>query len=155
MIDQVEKLYRYKAHLLRIVDGDTIKVEIDLGFGIFHRCTVRMYGIDTPECRTRNKFEKTWGLAAKYRLVDILSRENRDFVLQTSVDKKGKFGRVLGTVFLNDSSDLQPQGTNVNRLLVKENLAIPYMGGDKDKSRDQYSVRKLWETTYHGSEENG
>jgi micrococcal nuclease len=154
LIDQVNNNYRYKAHLLRIIDGDTIKVELDLGFGVFHRCMVRMYGIDTPESRTRNKFEKSWGLAAKYRLVEILSGHNRDFILETSVDKKGKFGRVLGTVFLNDESLLSPNGTNVNRLLVKENLAIPYTGGDKDDAREKYAVKQLWEKTYHGSEED-
>ena len=66
-------MYEYKAKVLRVVDGDTVDVDIDLGFGIWmHRERVRMMGIDTPESRTRDKVEKAFGLASKARLKELL-----------------------------------------------------------------------------------
>ena len=84
-------MYEYKCEVDRVVDGDTVDVIIDCGFSIFHKVRVRMYGIDTPESRTRDKDEKARGLMSKDFLVKELSKG--DVVIKTKKDKKGKFGR--------------------------------------------------------------
>ena len=80
--------YRYKATLLRVVDGDTIDIDVDLGFGVWLRKQrVRLMGIDTPESRTRNLAEKELGLASKARLEELLSVSQ--FTIITHKDGKG------------------------------------------------------------------
>ena len=118
------KLFHYNAKVTRVVDGDTVDCLIDMGFDLHHKQRVRLYGINTPETRTRDKIEKKAGLAAKARLVEML-KENKNYcVVKTSLDKKGKFGRTLGTLF-NDS------GKNLNETLVKEGHAERYTGGKR------------------------
>ena len=137
-------MYEYKAKLMRVVDGDTIDAEIDLGFNIFIKERIRFAGIDTPESRTRNKHEKSWGMAAKCRVIDLLNGDNSEFVLTTKIQKKGKFGRILGSIVLND-------GTEVSEVLLSEKLAIPYEGGNKDESREKYGVKELWEMNFYNT----
>ena len=137
-------MYEYKAKLIRVVDGDTIDAEIDLGFKIFIKERIRFAGIDTPESRTRHKHEKSWGLAAKCRVKDLLEYEDAEFTLTTELQKKGKFGRILGTVILAD-------GTSLSEILLDEKLAIPYEGGNKDESRLKYGVKELWEMNFYNT----
>ena len=137
-------MYEYKAKLMRVVDGDTIDAEIDLGFNIFIKERIRFAGIDTPESRTRNKHEKSWGMAAKSRVIDLLNGDNSEFVLTTKIQKKGKFGRILGSIVLND-------GTEVSEVLLSEKLAIPYEGGNKDETREKYGVKELWEINFYNT----
>ena len=84
-------MYNYKATLLRVVDGDTVDAELDLGFKIFIKERIRLMGIDTPESRTRNLAEKSWGKAAKHRLEELLAEANGEFKLVTKKQKKGNF----------------------------------------------------------------
>lgn len=135
-------MYEYKAKLIRVVDGDTIDAEIDLGFKIYIKERIRFAGIDTPESRTRHKHEKSWGLAAKCRVKALLDGENSNFILTTELQKKGKFGRILGSIVLND-------GTEISEVLLAEKLAIPYEGGNKDESRIKYGVKELWEMNFY------
>ena len=86
-------MFEYFCKVTRVVDGDTIDVEVDLGFDIIHRARVRMMGIDTPESRTRNKAEKVLGLASKARLKELLT--NRRVRLETSKECKGKLSAVV------------------------------------------------------------
>ena len=91
-------MYEYKCKIIKVVDGDTVDVDLDLGFGVWLRNErVRIMGIDTPESRTSDKVEKVFGLAAKARLISLLGV---DAILETQVHKgenmKGKFGRILG-----------------------------------------------------------
>ena len=87
--------YRYKCVLVRVVDGDTIDINLDLGFGVWlFKQRVRLMGIDTPESRTRNLAEKELGLASKARLVELL--DVPEFTIITHKDGRGKFGRILG-----------------------------------------------------------
>ena len=79
-------MFEYKAKTIRVVDGDTIDAYIDLGFKVVLKERIRLMGIDTPESRTRNLAEKSWGLAAKKRLEALLS--GKDFILQTKLQKK-------------------------------------------------------------------
>jgi micrococcal nuclease len=114
-------MYTYKISSVdRIVDGDTIDVTVDLGFKIFTKQRIRMYGINTPETRTRDKQEKQRGLAAKSRLIELLQTEDDVILVSHGV---GKFGRVLGELYIND--------TNINETLVNEGHAVKYFGGSR------------------------
>lgn len=104
-------LYRYKATVVRVVDGDTIDVDIDLGFyTILHKQRVRLYGIDAPEVRGR---EKIAGLESKAWLMEAI--QDQAIELVTFKDAKGKYGRWLGVVYMDDK--------NVNQQMVELGLA--------------------------------
>ena len=125
-------MYEYKAKLIKVVDGDTVDVDIDLGFGIWLRNErVRIMGIDTPESRTRNKIEKLFGLAANTRLKELLKK---DVVLKTfkgrgGEDAKGKFGRILGDFNVYYHND--DRVCRVTEIMIKEGHAVEYHGGSK------------------------
>ncbi len=113
-----------------MVDGDTIDLDIDLGFGTW-RCSerIRLYGVDTPECRTRDAKEKAAGLLAK-KFVEEALHVGGSYKLQTK--EKGKFGRYLGVIILNDK-------TSINATLVSEHLAVPYHGQSKQEIQDAHA----------------
>jgi micrococcal nuclease len=121
-------MYEYKCKVVRVIDGDTVDVDIDLGFGVWLRKErVRIMGIDTPESRTRDKVEKKFGLASKAKLKELL---NIGSILKTQVSKKcedmkGKFVRFLGDFILDD-------GRKVTEVLIDEGHAVAYFGGSKD-----------------------
>ena len=119
-------MYEYFCKVERVVDGDTIDVNIDLGFDIHHSARVRMMGIDTPESRTRNLAEKALGLASKARLKEML--KGQKVKLLTSKEGKGKFGGVLADVIIIDKQGTE---TNCNQQLIEEGHARPYYGGKK------------------------
>ena len=129
-------MYQYKSKILRVIDGDTVDVDIDLGFGIWLRKErVRIMRIDTPESRTRDKEEKRFGLAAKNRLKELLP-VGSIATLMTQIDKdgddvKGKFGRILGD-FLPGFSPITPGSTMVTDILIKEGHAVAYYGQNKE-----------------------
>jgi micrococcal nuclease len=116
-------MYTYKARLIRVIDGDTVDAEIDLGFDVFVRQRIRLFGINTPESRTTDLVEKEKGLAAKQRLIELLPRE---FVVETILNKRGKYGRVLGVLKVQGENETL---TNINDLLVEEGHAVRYMLG--------------------------
>ena len=119
-------MWTYKAKLVRVIDGDTVDAEIDLGFSVFVKQRIRLYGINTPESRTRDLEEKERGLAAKARLTEILGK---DFLVETMLNKRGKYGRVLGILHVeNETGDR----TNVNQQLVTEGHAVEYFGGARE-----------------------
>ena len=91
-----EKLYHYKAKIDRVVDGDTVDVSIDLGFDMHSRQRVRLWGINTPECRTRDKREKALGLAAKARLIEILGFADNIACLRHGLIARGNLGACWG-----------------------------------------------------------
>ena len=117
-------MYEYECKVSRVVDGDTIDADLDLGFNIHHKCRVRLYGIDTPESRTRNKDEKVRGkLAAKF-LQDAISN-GKNVILQTQLkDSKGKFGRVLASVIID--------GIDINQQMIGNHMAVRYEGQSKE-----------------------
>ena len=126
-------MYEYNAQVDRVVDGDTIDCTIDLGFSTWKKIRVRMEGINTPESRTRDKEEKKRGLAAKDRLVEILSYNNNKCVLKVS--GLGKFGRALAGVYVDTLSPTSSKTSiteiNVNQQLIKEGHAVAYYGGKR------------------------
>jgi len=136
-------MYEYKCKIERVIDGDTVDVSIDLGFGIWlYKERVRIMGIDTPESRTRDKVEKKFGLAAKARLKSLLGKNP---VLKTQISKKGedmrgKFGRVLGDfdVYCAKTDAWRP----ATKILVEEGHAVPYFGGSKDDVDAQHLANR-------------
>ena len=119
-------MYQYKAKLIKVVDGDTVDALIDCGFSTFKKERVRLYGINAQESRTRDKKEKKRGLASKARLKELIKEGKNEFIVETMIDKKGKYGRLLGELF-NPSG----VGTSYNKTLVKEGHATEYFGGSR------------------------
>ena len=122
--------YEYPCKILRVVDGDTVDVDIDLGFGVWiHRERVRIMGIDTPESRTRDLVEKKFGMAAK-EFVKFLMPIGSMQLIKTEKDKTGKFGRILGDFLFEDK--------RLTEIMIEENHAVPYFGDSKDDLLEQH-----------------
>lgn len=111
-------MFEYVARVLEVIDGDTVDVSIDLGFSVQHTIRVRLYGINTPETRTRNKEEKQKGLAAKARLKELV--EGKFVNIKTQKDETEKFGRYLAEIYVD--------GVNINQTLITEGHAKAYFG---------------------------
>ena len=122
-------MYEYKCKVLRVVDGDTVDVDIDLGFGVWMKKErVRMMGIDTPESRTRDKVEKKFGLASKKYVKDVMPVGSSQ-ILKTEIDrsgedKKGKFGRILGDFIID--------GKKLTKQMITDGYGVAYHGQNKD-----------------------
>ena len=117
-------MYEYSCKVDRVVDGDTIDVVLNLGFDIMFKFRVRLYGIDTPESRTRNKDEKVRGKMAGSFLKDAVDNGTQ-VVIQTKLkDSRGKFGRVLGNVVVD--------GVNINQSMIDHYHAAAYFGQSKE-----------------------
>ena len=131
-------MYEYKVNILKVVDGDTVDVDIDLGFGVWLRNErVRLAGIDAPESRTSDAVEKVFGQAAKDRVNSLLGAEA---ILISQISKsgdniKGKFGRIIGNFKTIN-------GENVADVLMSEGHAVAYNGGDKDKVQAQHLINR-------------
>ena len=123
-------MYEYKIkEITHFVDGDTFDCVIDLGFDIFHEIRVRMYGINTPESRTRDLEEKKRGLESKERLIETLTgKEHLGYSLVLQTREKGKYGRWLGTVMKRYDDGIS---YNVNDRMVEDGYAVPYFGGKR------------------------
>ena len=122
-------MYNYKISVLKVIDGDTIDAEIDLGFDIKTKKRIRFAGINTPESRTRDLEEKKRGLAAKKRVVELLNGCN---VINLNSHGLGKFGRCLGELMI-DMVDGKQKLTlvSLNQLLIEEGHAVEYHGGKR------------------------
>jgi micrococcal nuclease len=131
-------MYEYRAYVVKVVDGDTVDVDIDLGFGVMLKDErVRIMGIDTPESRTSDKVEDLFGEAAKARLKQILGDE---CILKTQVNKhgedmKGKFGRILGDFIAQD-------GRMITEIMTQEGHCVPYFGGSKEDTQAAHAVNR-------------
>ena len=120
-------MYEYKAKLIRVIDGDSMVVDIDLGFDIILRNqSVRLAGVDTPETRTKNIIEKKCGMLAKEYVKSIL-KPNQVYLIKTSLDKKGKFGRIL--------ADFRINTVFLSELLIDKGYAAKYDGQSKEAIR--------------------
>jgi len=120
--DPTDFSYRINK-VTKVVDGDTIDVIMDMGFDIMYKSRVRLFGIDTPESRTRNKDEKVRGLLAKKYLQEALKAGSKLSIKTYKDNETGKFGRILGDVFID--------GKSVNAQMVKDFMAVPYTGQSK------------------------
>jgi micrococcal nuclease len=131
-------MYQYKVTVVKVVDGDTVDVDIDLGFStVLKKQRVRMVGIDTPESRTRDKVEKLFGKASKKHLKGLL--EQAESISLISHDK-GKFGRILGTLIAHHAEGHPVYETeiNINDQMIKDHHAVKYSGENKDLVEQQH-----------------
>jgi micrococcal nuclease len=120
----------------KIVDGDTIDVEIDLGFSISYAQRVRLAGIDTPESRTTDKAEKALGLEVKKKLGELIANA-KTIVIKTELpDSSEKYGRILGWLYLDGAE------TSVNEALIAGGYAWGYMGDTKVKDFEALKARR-------------
>ena len=123
-------MYEYRCKIRRVVDGDTVDIDIDLGFGVWlHKERVRIYGIDTPESRTRDKEEKKYGLMSK-KFVQERYPVGSDAILITHKDATGKFGRILG--------ELKYNNTTINKKMITEGYAVAYHGQSKEDVESEH-----------------
>lgn len=138
-------MHEYRCKIKKVVDGDTVDVDIDLGFGIWYLDQrVRLYGIDTPESRTRDKVEKIYGKAAGRYLKAMLGKE---CTMRTHKDAKGKFGRILGEFIVFDAHS--DAWRSVNQLMIENHLAVAYHGQSKDDIEEEHlKNRELLEPTF-------
>ena len=117
-------MYEYNCKIDRVVDGDTVDVDIDLGFDVWMlKQRIRLYGVDTPESRTRDAEEKVFGNLAK-NFVQVRLPVGSNQVLRTKLDGKVNFGRILGEFVIGE--------TTLNSLLIESNNAVKYHGQSKD-----------------------
>lgn len=126
-------MYEYSCRVNRVIDGDSVDVCIDLGFDISFTSSVRLYGIDTPESRTRDPEEKKCGLLSKKFLEEAV-KNGKNIIIRTQKDEKGKFGRVLGSLVID--------GININHKMIEENLAVAYYGQSKDSIAKGHLVNR-------------
>ena len=129
-------MYEYECTIRKIVDGDTIDVDINLGLNTWiNNERVRLYGIDTPESRTRDLEEKKFGLYAK-SVVDKYLPVGSKQVLVTHLDKVGKFGRILGEFRIYDGEE--DRQTTINEYMIRKSIGVEYKGQSKDDIAEQH-----------------
>jgi micrococcal nuclease len=130
-------MYQYKCKILKVLDGDTVDIDLDLGFKIIlANQRVRMAGVDTPESRTAIAEEKVRGQLSKKKLAEKLPIGSWQIIeTQKSDSNDDKFGRILGVFILED-------GTRVNDWLIQNNYAVPYKGENKELTQAEHQANK-------------
>jgi len=130
-------MYQYKCRINKVLDGDTVDIDLDLGFNIvLANQRVRMLGVDTPESRTADKEEKVRGTLSKKKLGEKLPIGSWVKInTQRDDGNDDKFGRILGEFILDD-------GTNVNKWLIENNYAVPYQGENKELVQEGHQANK-------------
>jgi len=133
----------YDVTIIKVVDGDTVDVDIDLGFGICLKDErVRIMGIDTPESRTSDKIEDLFGEAAKARLKELLTEGEAKLITtedKHGEDMKGKFGRILGDFYVERFEGKREKVTDV---LIEEGHAVAYFGGSKEEIQAKHMLNR-------------
>ena len=117
-------MWEYRIRVVRILDGDTIDAAVDLGFFTHPNIRIRLYGINTPETRTRDKEEKVRGFASKARLEELLDSADEVIIKSHGI---GKFGRCLGQLFI----DRNGERLDIAKTLIAEGLGVEYYGGKR------------------------
>ena len=126
----------YVKKVTKVVDGDTIDVDIDLGFDISFTSRVRLAGIDTPESRTADKMEKALGLEAKDYLKKSIDAAKTVVIKTEKMDSSEKYGRILGWVFLDGAE------TSINQKMIDDGHAWGYMGETKVKDFEALAKKR-------------
>ena len=123
--------------MVKIVDGDTVDVDIDLGFGIIlANQRIRMFGIDTPESRTRDKIEKKYGLLAKNYVKKFLPVKSYQTLVTEKDDARGKFGRILGKFRVYDG--LTDSEVFLHKIMIRDHIGVAYFGQSKDDIENRH-----------------
>jgi|TARA_A200000159_G_scaffold3696_1_gene3728 micrococcal nuclease len=131
----------YDVKVLKVVDGDTVDVDIDLGFGItLTDERVRIMGIDTPESRTSDRVEDLFGEAAKLRLKQLMKKGGKLITTEDrkGEDMKGKFGRILGDFKVEYNGEMK----KVTEIMAEEGHCVPYFGGSKEETQAAHMVNR-------------
>lgn len=131
----------YDVTVIKVVDGDTVDVDIDLGFGICLKDErVRIMGIDTPESRTSDRVEDLFGEAAKARLKELLKHGGKLITTEdkNGEDMKGKFGRILGDFYVDHNGEKR----RVTDIMIAEGHCVPYFGGSKEEVQTQHAINR-------------
>jgi micrococcal nuclease len=131
----------YDVKVLKVVDGDTVDVDIDLGFGItLTDERVRIMGIDTPESRTSDRVEDLFGEAAKLRLKQLMKNGGKLITTEDrkGEDMKGKFGRILGDFKVEYNGEMK----KVTEVMAEEGHCVPYFGGSKEETQAAHIVNR-------------
>ena len=133
-------MFEYSCTIVKVVDGDTVDVDIDLGFGVWlKKQRIRLYGIDTPESRTRDLEEKKYGLVAK-AFVERHLPVGETRTLTTIKDKTGKYGRILGKFKAFDS--YTDAWVNLNQWMIIKHLGVEYKGQSKEDIAEQHLANR-------------
>tara|TARA_R110000796_G_scaffold62666_10_gene144555 strand:- start:1704 stop:2183 length:480 start_codon:yes stop_codon:yes gene_type:complete len=132
----------YDVEVIKVVDGDTVDVDIDLGFGVCLKDErVRIMGIDTPESRTSDRVEDLFGEAAKARLKELMKHGGKLITTENKhgEDMKGKFGRILGDFKVVYNGEMK----KVTEILEDEGHCVPYFGGSKEETQAAHEVNRV------------
>ena len=130
-------MYTYRARVNRIIDGDSIVLDLDLGFDTWiNNQSIRLVGVDAPESRTRDLVEKQFGNLAKERVKELLEIGSY-VIIKTYKDKEGKFGRILGEIVTSEE-------ININDLLIEERLAVYYEGQSKEEVIQEHLANRKY-----------
>ena len=121
-------MYEYDIRVVRVVDGDTIDAQVDLGFKIHHNIRIRLFGINTPETRTQDAEEKVKGKAATERVKELIREADRIILKSHGV---GKFGRCLGELTIIKFSEGEDESKDLTQTLLAEGHGEPYFGGKR------------------------
>lgn len=113
-------MYEYKCYVIRVVDGCTVDAQIDLGFNVLIRQRIKLYGIFCEDIKSITETERNKAIASKNKLAEMLGKE---FICKTVLNKRGKVGRTLGHVFVEDETGNE---TNINQKMINEGFAIPF-----------------------------
>lgn len=131
--------YEYKARFKKVIDGDTIVLDIDLGFSVvLAGQTIRLIGIDTPESRSKDKIEKIFGTASKKAVEEFMKNSDQENLIVQTIfcdDNGDKFGRILGKIYNSNKVCL-------NDWLVEFNYAVKYDGENKDKIKNLHMLNR-------------
>jgi micrococcal nuclease len=113
-------MYTYECNTIRVIDGNTVDAVIDLGFNVTIRQRIKLYGINVEDIRSVDNDKKSKAIASKSRLTELLGTQ---FICETQLNKRGKAGRIMGNVFVNN-----PDGSkvNINEQLIKEGFAVRF-----------------------------
>jgi len=131
----------YDVTVINVVDGDTVDVDIDLGFGVCLKDErVRIMGIDTPESRTSDRVEDLFGEAAKARLKELMKHGGKLITTEdkSGEDMKGKFGRILGDFKVEYNGEMK----RVTEIMEAEGHCVPYFGGSKEDTQAAHEVNR-------------
>lgn len=128
--------YQYKAKIIKVIDGDTVDVDIDLGFDVhLTKQRIRFKGVDTPESRTRDMLEKKYGILAKDFVKSYL-KVGQWATLKTFKDGKGKFGRILGDFIVYDSK--KDAYVSLVGQIIENHYGVAYHGQSKDEIAESH-----------------
>ena len=138
-------MFEYSCRIVRVVDGDTVDIDIDLGFDVWLKGQrIRLYGVDTPESRTRDSEEKKYGFAAKAFVENHLPVGSIQTLRTRLDDSRGKFGRILGEFVLITQWEGKDIPTTINEQLVRHHHAVKYFGQSKEDIEKEHLKNREW-----------